>query len=191
MRRLAIMQRLMAGAILAAAAAAAPAPVAAGSGNHEGWQWRVMTIIHCEEPTCGGSEILPPWMETLKNPFHATSDGHNGFYHSARLIAFGRPGHPRRCDETLFDRPFSGKCVVKDFGVGYIAPGAAIEGVRDFWVTSETARFGDGPRIDDPFAPYPIDTYQVAAPGHYGTDVVVGGEPDGVTGTMDVTRKHR
>ncbi|MEA2622143.1 MAG: hypothetical protein QOH61_1053 [Chloroflexota bacterium] len=188
------MSRALRSLLLAATVLAAglvPSAAAAGSDDHRGWIWHSLTVIHCDEPTCDGTGVLPPWMETLRNPFDAVSDGDKNFYHQARIIAYGRPGHPHRCDETLFDRPFSGRCVVKDFGVGYIAAGAALEGRRDFWVSSETAMFGDGPLMDDPFAPYPIDTYQIAYPGHYTTKQLLGSRPEGVRLTEFVTRRHR
>lgn len=165
-------------------------PVAA-AGSHEGWVWHVMTVIRCAEPDCAGTELLPPWMSELRNPFSAVSDGHHGFYHRAKIVAIGRPGHPNRCDQTLFSKPFSGRCVVHDFGIGTIRPGAALPGYNDFWVNSETANFNDGPLVDDPFPPYPIDTYQLAAPGHYGTQQLIGSHPDGASIVMDVRRHHR
>jgi hypothetical protein len=130
-------------------------------------------------------------MATLKNPFFATTDGHGNFYHRATIIAIGRPGHPHRCDATLFDEPFSGRCVVQDFGIGYLAEGGVWAGHNDFWVNSETARFNGGNWVADPFAPYPIDTSQLAVAGHYDEALLLGSNYAGVDIYMNVFRHPR
>ena len=168
------------------------APAAAGS-TSEGSIWRVVTYIHCNHTSCSGTHLLPPWMETLRNPFVATGNGHGHFYHRAVIIAIGRPGHPHRCDATLFSKPFSGRCVIHDFGIGFIkeTPNGSIPGKPDFWIQSETATFNDGPPLADPFAPYPFDSGMIASPGHYSQRDLIGSPHHGVRAYMDVTRKPR
>lgn len=185
-------RRALASVLLAAIATlgTAFAPAAVGAAGN-GALWHVFTYIHCDEETCGGSGVLPPWISTLMNPFNAVTDGSGNFYHHATIIAIGRPGHPHRCNRTLFDQPFSGRCEVKDFGVGYIAHGGVFPNKKDFWVTSETARFNGGPWKVDPFAPYPIDTSQVAYPGHYSETQLLGSDVPGVDAYMDVTRRPK
>lgn len=174
-------------ALALAASLLVPASVSAAGG--QGALWRVFTYIHCDEPTCGGSEVLPPWIATLRNPFWAVTDGHRNFYHRAKIYAWGRHGNPRQCDATLFDQPFSGRCVVSDFGQGYVADGCGVS--RDFWVTTETARFNKGAWQVDPFAPYPLDTCQYAMPGHYSETDLLGQDYPGVVAYMNVTRTPR
>lgn len=179
---------LMSSIVIATAVAA---PVDAASSGQRGWVYHVLTIIHCDQPECAGTEVLPPWIKTLRNPFDATTDGQRHFYHRATIIAIGRPGHPHRCDASLFDKPFSGRCVVHDFGIGTIAPGAALPGKNDFFVSSETASFNGSALVANPFPPYPIDTYQIAFPGNYSTRDQLGTKPKGVRLTQVVTRVHR
>ncbi|MDL2335411.1 MAG: hypothetical protein QFC55_05220 [Chloroflexota bacterium] len=180
----------MSAAILVLTLTASLALPGTASAAHNGALYRVFTYIHCDEPTCGGSGVLPRWISTLRNPFVAVTDGEGNFYHRAKIYTWGRSGHRARCDSTLFDKPFSGRCVVSDFGEGYVAEGCG--GVtRDFWVTSETARFNGGPWKVDPFAPYPIDTCQYAMPGHYSEVDLLGQDYAGVTAYMDVSREPR
>jgi hypothetical protein len=176
-------------ALACALAACLVVPASAQAASNQGAFWHVFTYIHCDEPTCGGSEVLPPWMATLRNPFWATTDGHGNFYHRAKIYTWGRAGNPKHCNATLFDQPFSGRCDVSDFGQGYVAAGCDVS--RDFWVTSETARFNGGPWQVDPFAPYPIDTCQYALPGHYSEEDLLGQDYPGVTMYMNVTRTPR
>jgi hypothetical protein len=176
-------------AAMAAVAALPALPVAAG--RQAGSLWHVYVDMSCDERTCAGSELLPPWIASTKTNFYATSDGHRHFYDSATVAAIGRPGHPQRCDKTLFDRPFSGRCVIRLVGIGFIAPGGALDGAPDFWVTSETARFKDGQPVSDPFPPYPLDTYLIARAGYYNKVVLFGDHAPGVRYAMSVSRRPR
>ncbi len=176
--------------IIATIATVALATRKATAGGASGrFEWHVRTTVECAEPTCDGTGILPPWIKSLVNPFDAVSDADGNFTHTASIILVGRPGNPQRCDPTIFSQPFSGVCVVRDHGSGFIAPGGALPGVDDFWVATETATFNGGPQIVDPFAPYPIDTGELAQPGHYGTVDLLGFKPRGVLLDQVVTRR--
>ena len=149
--------------------------------------WHVDARVGCAQPkTC---QLLPPWMSQLRNPMDVAAFADGTMYFRAEVYATGRQG-PRRCDRTLFDKPFTGTCHVADYGVGFIRK-TSIPGPYkglDFWVESETALIGSDPRLQvNPFGPYPIDTANPAWPGHHTIDQFAKAKA-GETLTVDVTR---
>lgn len=178
-------------AIAAAGVLAATAAGLAGAGGAAAKKpiayWHLTSTITCaQEKTC---KALPAWMKSLSNPFDAVEFADGTTYYKATVIAVGRRG-PHRCDATLFSKPFTGRCVVNDFGVGFIKK-SSIPGPYkgpDFWVASETAHIGGDPKlIVNPFPPYPLDTANPATPGHYTTGQLIEPAP-GVSLVQDVVR---
>ena len=169
-------------------------PPAASAGQSQGWVYRTNSNISCVHPNCGGSGALPPWIASLRNPFLVTTNGHGHTYHRATVILVGRPGHPHRCDATVFSEPFTGKCVIHDFGIGLVRASiypAPLHGKPTFWVAGETASFNGGPWIADPFPPYPFDTGTPFRPGHYTEVDLLGSQTPGVTYVVNVSRTPR
>jgi hypothetical protein len=111
-------------------------------------------------------------------------------YYEAEVFAVGRNG-PKRCDMTLFSKPFSGTCHVVDFGTGFLRK-TSIPGLYkglDFSVESETAAFGTKPALQvNPFSPYPIDTGNPAWPGHHTLSDCVAKPAAGESLVVDVTK---
>ena len=149
--------------------------------------WHVDARVGCAQAkTC---ELLPAWMSQLRNPMDVIAFADGTMYYRAEVFAVGRQG-PRRCDRTLFDKPFSGSCHVADFGVGFIRK-TSIPGPYkglDFWVSSETALIGSNPTPQvNPFGTYPIDTANPAWPGHHTLEQFAKPMP-GESLTVDVTK---
>ena len=148
--------------------------------------WHLTGTITCAQPkTC----VLPKWMSYLSNPFDAVEFADHSIYYKATVIAVGRSG-PHRCDTTLFAKPFTGRCVVHDFGIGFVKK-TTIPGPYkgpDFWVASETGQIGTDPKlVVNPFPPYPVDTGNPATPGHYTTADLADPAP-GLSIVQDVVR---
>jgi len=184
--------------LVAAALAVAAAGVAAGLAGAGGTAAKKpVALLHIDAKVAcaqaAGCEILPPWMRRLENPMDVVVFADRTVYYRARVVADGRQG-PRRCDKTLFDKPFSGHCVVSDFGVGLLrkttCAGPGWKG-DDVWVASETALIGSNPALQvNPFGTYPIDTCNPSVPAHYTIDELVDGKDvhPGESLTIDVTR---
>jgi hypothetical protein len=164
------------------------------SAGQQGWVYKTYSAVTCDQPRCGGSGALPPWIASLKNPFFVTTDGNGHTYHRATIILIGRPGHARRCDATAFSKPFTGRCVFRDYGIGLVRksvyPGP-LHGKPTFWVKSETASFNEGPWVADPFPPYPFDTGTPFRPGHYTEADILGTSTPGVNYDVSVRRTAR
>jgi hypothetical protein len=182
-------------ALAVLAAAAVPAGVAAASSPPAK---KPVAYVHVDArvgcaqvKTC---KILPPWMSSLRNPMEVAVYADGTLYYQAQVITVGRPGAgPRRCDKTLFSRPFSGPCNVTDFGIGYLKK-TSLPGPYSgpsVWITSETARIGSNPAwIVNAFGPYPEDSANPALAGHYGIKQLVFAKDilPGESETVDVTR---
>lgn len=161
----------------------------AAQGN--GYVWSVRTTIKCPDPTCQGWFLLPPWIKSQVTRFDAVSDSDGNFTFTSVTVAVGRSDNPERCRPSMFTRPFSGRCVIRESGRGYIARGDALYPKRDFFITRERVSFNGGPWIRNPFGPYPMDTYNLAVPGRWTTVDFLGYKPRGVTYTEVVTREPR
>lgn len=144
--------------------------------------WSLITVISCQtEAACDG--VLPPWISVFVNTMKIKSDAAGRMTFKATIDAIGRPGKgvKRKCDATLFNEPFAGHCHVADHGTGYVDasvfPGPR-EGLADFWVSHETAKFcRNGKcsgRFQDPFPPYPIDTGNPAEEGVFSANSLLG-----------------
>lgn len=153
----------------------------ASAGGYAG-EWSVIVTISCQTAAaCDG--VLPPWFSVFVNTMKIKSDAAGNMTFRATIDAVGREGKgiPRKCDASLFAAPFAGLCHVSDHGTGYVdasvLPGPR-EGLADFWVSHETAKFCrkgkcSAPAID-PFPPYPIDTGNPAVPGRYNAKTLLG-----------------
>lgn len=171
-------------ALLGLVCAVSPLTTTAASGA----TWTVRTTIKCPDPTCQGWFLLPPWIKYEVIRFQAVTDGTGHFRFESTTVAYGRSGHPIRCNATMFTRRFSGKCVVREIGRGYVARGDALYPKRDFFISTERASFNGGRWIRDPFGPYPMDTFNLAVVGHWSTADFLGYKPRGVILTEVVTR---
>lgn len=149
------------------------------------------TTIKCPDPTCQGWFLLPPWIKTQVTRFDAVSDSEGRFTFTSVTVAVGRSGNPERCRPSMFTRPFSGRCVVRESGRGYIARGDAIYPKRDFFISAERVSFNGGPWVRNPFGPYPMDTFNLAVPGRWTTAEFLGYKPRGVIYVEVVTREPR
>jgi hypothetical protein len=149
--------------------------------------WHLSVHVACASPK--RCDVLPRWMKTLDNPMDVTQYADGTLYYRATVVAVGRSG-PHRCDKTLFDKPFTGRCVVHDFGVGHIAK-TSVPGPykgKDIWVDSETVSIAGRKLVVNEFGPYPEDTANPAWVGRHTIKDFVAKPKRGEVENVDVTR---